>query len=481
MRSNSANSGAASEDPSRPRVVSEADLRAAMALRIGSDRAAIWFGDDVRLRVEADTLRVVVPSAFFREWIQAHFLQDLTDSAAALAGRALKVAIQVASERDEGAGDVVVRPEAPQIKPVQGQRPEAGDATRRPGALPRRAARRLEEFVAGAGNQLAHSAAVEMAQSLGAAFNPLVIHGGIGLGKSHLLEGLATAITARRPGWSIAHMTAEAFTNRFLEAMRSGTLAAFRARMRNSDALLIDDIQFLAAKRATQLEFLHTFNALAAANRPIAVTAESHPAAIARLAPELATRFASGMVVKIDPPDLATRCAIVRAKSRARGIELPDDVVEFVASQVRSSVRELEGALQSLLATATLMGARIDIALARQTLREIIRTTRQALALDDVDRAVARHFQVEPADLKSPSRRRDIALARALAMFLARKHLNATYQRIGAHFGGRDHATVIAAEKAVRARLAENPPIAIGGVEESLADVVAALERALGV
>jgi chromosomal replication initiator protein len=319
-----------------------------------------------------------------------------------------------------------------------------------------------------------------MTQSLGASFNPLVVHGGVGLGKTHLLEGVGHALRARRPGLRLAHVTAEAFTNGFLDALRNGTLPSFRSRYRGADALVVDDAHFIAAKRATQEEFLHTFNALAAAGAPIVLATDQHPRLVARLTDELATRFLGGMVVKLDAPDLATRRAILQAKAAVRGVDVPEAVVGYIAEHLRASVRELEGALHSLIAHAVLTGKRLDLNLARVALRDTIRHTAAAVALRDVERAVCQLFQVDPEALRSESRARAVTFPRMLAMYLSRKHTGAAYSEIGRFFGGRNHSTVISAEKKVAAWLKDEqqrPPLA--GFD-TIADVLASLERSLG-
>jgi chromosomal replication initiator protein len=356
----------------------------------------------------------------------------------------------------------------PQAPPPERPRPQG-----RPG-------RRLEDFVVGPGNRLAHAAAVEAARGAGATFNPLVIHGGVGLGKSHLLEGIAAALRAGNPGRKVVQTTAEAFTNGFLDAMRHGTLAAFRARHRQADALILDDVHFLAAKRATQDEFLHTFDALVAAGATVVLACDQHPRLIHKLSDEIVTRLLGGMVVKLEGPDLATRRAILKAKAASRGVDVPEAVVAYVAEHLRASVRELEGALNSLVAHALLAGKRLDLNLARIALRDTIRHTAQAVALRDVERAACEVFGIDAEMLKSPSRARAVAYPRMVAMYLARKHTGAAYSEIGRYFGGRNHSTVIAADKKVAGWLrdAQRAPMLAGF--ESVADLLAALERALG-
>lgn len=332
----------------------------------------------------------------------------------------------------------------------------------------------------GPSNRMAHAAALDVVQNPGVSFNPLVVHGGVGLGKTHLLEGIVAGLRIRHPGRNIIHTTAEAFTNAFLEAMRTGSLATFRARFRKADVLVVDDVHFLAAKRATQDEFLHTFNALVARGGLIVMASDQHPRRVPKLSDELATRFLAGMVVKVEAPDPATRKAILRAKAIARGVDVPDAVLGFVAEHLRSSVRELEGALNSLIAHALLAGKKLDLTLARTALRDTIRHTAQAVGLKDVERAVCELFQVDSDALKADGRGRAVSHPRMLAMFLARKHTGAAYSEIGRFFGGRNHSTVIAAEKKVKGWLADEQRSNLLAGFESVSDMLAALERSLG-
>ena len=482
----------------------EARLREVLAERIGGPRFGLWFGEGVNLGIDADTdaLEVGVPNAFFREWIQSHFAGNLVEAAEAVMGRSLRLTFRIADEAEPHVGHVIEPtppdphrgpkvnipwkpgpltpvqpiPQAPSLPPSDRPRFQA-QATP---AQPSRPPRRLDDFVTGPCNRLAHAAAMEMVQSLGGSFNPLLVHGGVGLGKTHLLEGVAHAIRTRRPGLRLLHVTGEAFTNSFLEALRAGTLPSFRSRFRSAQALVVDDVHFLAAKRSTQDEFLHTFNALVADGVPMVLSADQHPRLIAKLPDELSTRFLGGMVVKLEGPDPATRRAILAAKAAARGIDVPEAVLAYIAEHLRASVRELEGALHSLIAHAVLTGKRLDLNLARTALRDTIRHTASAVALRDVERAVCSLFQVEAEALKSDSRARAVTFPRMLAMYLARKHTGAAYSEIGRFFGGRNHSTVISAEKKVIGWLAdEQLRPALAGFE-TVADVLASLERALG-
>jgi chromosomal replication initiator protein len=467
----------------------ESTLRAAMAERLGEGRFGLWFGEGVRLGVADDTLEVGVPNAFFREWIQGHFATNLIEAAEAVTGRTLRLTFQVADEAEPRVGNLIEPRPAEERRKAGGTVPlnPAPEAPAPPQPWERerprnqaRPPRRLDDFVTGPCNRLSYAAAVEMVQTAGASFNPLVIHAGVGLGKTHLLEGIGHGLRSRHPGMKVIQGTAEAFTNGFLDAMRSGHLGSFRSRYRKADALIVDDVHFLAAKRATQDEFLHTFNALIAEGVPIVVAADQHPRRIARLTDELATRFLGGMVVKLDAPAADTRAKILKAKAAARGVDVPDAVIAYIAEHLRASVRELEGALHSLIAHAVLTGKRLDLALAKTALRDTIRHTAAAVGLRDVERAVCQLFEIEPETLKSDSRARALSYPRMMAMYLARKHTGAAYSEIGRHFGGRNHSTVISAEKKVLGWLRDEERSALLAGFETVGDILAALERTLG-
>lgn len=474
----------------------EPALRAAVAERVGESRFGLWFGDEVRLGVEGDCLTVGVPNRFFRDWIRGKYAGDLSAVGEQIAGRRLDLAFEVADELEPGVGEVAPGP-PDRSKPDDRRRgpsvplptsspaaPVDQPAPRPPVDHPRsrraRAPRRLDQFVPGPGSRLALAACIEMAESPGSAFNPLVIHGGIGLGKTHLLEGLAETIARRHPGMRVIHQTAEAFTNSFLEAMRAGTLNGFRSRYRSAELLILDDVHFLTSKRATQDEFQHTFDALIAAGAAVVLASDQHPRLIPKLSDELATRLLGGMVVKLDAPDPTTRRAILKAKAAARGVELPEAVASYIAEHLRTSVRELEGALHSVLAHATLTGKRLDLNLAKSALRDTIRHTAQAVALRDIEKAVASLFDLPPDALKSDGRSRAVTHPRMMAMYLARKHTGAAYSEIGRYFGGRNHSTVISAEKKVRAWLQDEQRQSLLAGFETMGEILSAVEQALG-
>ncbi|AMV35791.1 chromosomal replication initiator protein DnaA [Planctomyces sp. SH-PL62] len=480
----------------------EGALREAVAERVGETRFGLWFGEGVRLGVvgegQGDSVEVVAPNAYFRDRIKSGFAASVADAVRQVVGRSLPVSYSVQDEA-EPRHDVEAVPERPTTGddrrtkvtvPVPGgPRPSASPVERPSTDLPHRFAappgssrvlRSLDDFVVGPATQLGCAAAREMVRSGGRSFNPLFIHGGVGLGKTHMLEGIAQGMRQAHPGLNVVHVTAEAFTNGFLEAMRTSSLSSFRSRYRGVNVLVIDDVHFLASKRATQEEFLHTFNALIERGVPIVLSSDQHPRRIAKLTDELATRFLGGMVVKLDAPDLETRKAIVRAKAKAKGVEVPSAVVDFIAEHVKTSVRELEGALQSVLAHASLSNRPVGMVVAKTALRETIRNTSQSVALRDVEKSICLFFQVEADDLKSGSRVRTLAYPRMLAMYLARKHAGASYSEIGRYFGGRNHSTVMSAEKKVVGWLKDDARSPLLPGFDSVVEILADLESKLG-
>ena len=349
------------------------------------------------------------------------------------------------------------------------------------GEVPVKAARRLDNFVVGTCNRMAYTPAAEIVKTRGAAFNPLVVHGGVGLGKTHLLDGVAHAVRSQTGGGRLIHVTAEAFTNAFLEAIRTNQLASFRSRFRNAAALVVDDVQFLAAKRATQNEFLHMFDTLMADDVPVVLSCDQHPRRINRLTDELASRFMAGMVVRLETPEPELRRLILRTKAAARGVAISDGVIEMLAEHLRVSVRELEGALNSLIAHSVLTGRRIDAELARQVLRENVRHTAQQVGLKDVERAVCDVFSLNVELLHARHGGQSISIPRSLALYLARRHTKASYTEIARHFGLKNHSSVIAAEKRIREEM-ESPETSrrLTGFA-NMGDMVAAVQANLGV
>ncbi|HVS37240.1 MAG TPA: DnaA/Hda family protein, partial [Gemmataceae bacterium] len=336
--------------------------------------------------------------------------------------------------------------------------------------------------------------ALSVVEAPGDGPNPLVLHGPVGVGKTHLLEGVYAGLRRAHADWRVLYITTEDFTNRFVQAMRLGKLAAFRKHFRECDALLVDDLHFLVGKKATQEEFLHTFDALLADGRQMVLTCDCHPRLADDFTAELTDRLLGGAVWGMAPPDAEVRLVVLRAKAAApspyprshgggegsvSGDAPPDEVLRFLASQLRGNVRELEGALHSVRHYARVAGRPITIALAREALAELLRHAVRMVRVEDVERAVRAVLRLEAGALQSNGRAWALSHPRMIAVFLARKHTAASYAEIGGWFGGRNHSTAVAAEKKVRQWLAGDAELALGERRVRVREVVERVEREL--
>jgi chromosomal replication initiator protein len=351
-----------------------------------------------------------------------------------------------------------------------------------PLAAPARRGRRwhkLSEFVVGACNRVAHAAALSVVEAPGESANPLVLHGPVGTGKTHLLEGIYAGIRRAHPDWKVTYITSEDFTNRFVQAMRLDKLGAFRKQFRECDVLLVDDLHFLATKKATQEEFLHTFDVLLADGRQLVLTCDCHPRLADDFSAELVDRLLGGAVWPLTPPDATTRLDVLRSKASSDGRRIPDEVLRFLAEQLRGNVRELEGALQSIRHYAVVTGRAIDVPLVREALADLLRHAVRVVHLEDVDGALCAVLRLEPGTLQGKGRSWAVSHPRMVAMFLARKHTAASYSAIGEHFGGRNHSTVVAGEKKVRQWLQANAELALGERRVRVRELVERVERDL--
>ncbi len=453
-----------------------AALAQALCRRIGEPRYNLWFAGKTKLTWDDDHLAVGVPNLFLQDWLQKTFGNDVRAVAAEVFGAAVPVRFVIDSELFQAARQREAAVPAAPAHPAA--KPQAA-ATQAKKARPRRW-RSLEEFIVGACNRVAHAAAVGLVESPQDVPCPLVLHGPVGTGKTHLLEGIYAGLSRGEPGWRVTFVTAEEFTNRFVQAMHLGKLGAFRKQFRDGDALLVDDVHFLVRKQATQEEFLHTLDVLTAEGRPVAVTCDCHPRLAEALLPELIDRLCGGAVWGLTTPDRATRGTILRAKAARLG-GMPEPVLAFLADHLHGNVRELEGAVHSVLHLARVTGRPPDVAVAREALTDVLRHSVRLLRLPDVERAVCTVLAIGGDVLHSRKRAWLYSHPRMLLMYLARKHTAATYSEIGKHLGGRSHSTVVAGEKKVRQWLADNAALALGGKRPvPVRDLLERIERALG-
>jgi chromosomal replication initiator protein len=460
-------------------------LANAIAQRVGTQRFQVWFNNSTKLDLRQDGLEIAVPNDFISEFISKRFRAPIQDAAHEVLGCSLDVRFSVMPQLFEpGAGnaaagnsEVAVIAPAPEPAPVS-LRPAPTETN----GIPRSRVRHdIDTFVVGPSNQLAYNTALYVTQFPGAQYNPLFFHGGCGLGKTHLLQGLCRRFQQLHPAKRWSYITGEEFTNEFLTAMRANKLDHFRRKMRDLDLLAIDDVHFLGGKKATQEEFLHTFNAIEALGRQVVMASDAHPKQIEEFGESLINRFVSGMVVRIDPPNYLTRCEILRTVAARSGLMLPEEVTSWIARRVTQNVRELEGAVTRMTANAHLSGRDPDVAMARDALGDLDRHHVAPVKPDSIIQAVCEYFGVEGHDLMSNRRQRTISLARSLAMFLVRKTAKLSFPEIGHKMGKRNHSTVISACRRIERAVSRNEPLvwtsSVGERHEEAAELLQRLEE----
>ena len=390
-------------------------------------------------------LRLLAPNRYVLDEVRRAHLGHIQRHAAGLEP-ALRVELDVGSAPSDvptaGMSDALT--DEAEVTPVR-RNGSAGNSTVLNGSL------RFDNFIEGASNRLARAAAMMVADQCGGQYNPLLIYGGVGLGKTHLLHALGNAVLAADPNRRVVYKAAERFVNEMVGALaaggrdngRFGSFERFRSAYRDADVLMMDDIQFLAGKDRSQEEFVHIFNALLDGRRQVVMTCDRYPKDIRGLEDRLKSRFGWGLTVAVEPPDLETRVAIVLSKAREAGQPIPEDVAFLIGRRIHSNVRELEGALRLVLAFANFARAPVSLDLAREALKDILRAQDRMITVDTIQKAVAEHYRIRTADLVSASRRRSVTRPRQVAMALAKELTRASLPEIGAAFGGRDHTTVL--------------------------------------
>ncbi len=419
--------------------------------RLSPENFETWLAPIVWGGCDGHRLRLRIPNKFYAEWIRTHYLDILLGLVRNKSGIG---DVDVSWEVDERLAEQMRR-EEPRVResapPPAMRSPEPPRLAMAANLNPRY---RFDNFVVGPSNQLAHAASVAAASSPGARYNPLFIYGGVGLGKTHLVNAIGHRVLEDRPNARILYVSAERFTNEFIAALQNHKMDEFRENYRaQCDVLLMDDIQFLAGRDQTMEEFFHTFNALYHSDRQIVVSSDVYPQQMKGMEERLISRFQWGMVADIQAPELDTRVAIVKKKAEQERIDLPDEVAHFLAETVQSNVRELEGTLLRLAVKAELLKRPIDLAFAREALRGTNPPRESLTTVDDIQRAVCEYFNIRMSDLKSHRRHRSVAQPRMIAMYLCRQRLNTSYTELGDRFGGKDHTTVMSAVRKIESRI----------------------------
>jgi chromosomal replication initiator protein len=473
---------------------------AAIREAVGDQHFQHWFRDRSRFSVSGETLHIYVPNPFISNWLLKRFRSQFNKAAANLLGPAgrfelsVDESLQTPVSSPRKTSTVAERPVAP-LAPIDGSA-DAAAARVTPSQLAasvngvqslavrpanRRRFRRFAGMMSGECNDLALMAARQVAEFPGERFNPLYVHGPTGVGKTHLLEAIYSEVKATHSNLNVMYLTSESFTNYFTQALASKTVPSFRQRFRNVDVLLVDNIEFLDNKRATQEEFLHTVVQVLEHGGQLVITGDRHPRLLSKHREELTTRFMSGLVCRIESPSEETRRRIAASLALPIRESFTQEALNYVAIKCRKNVREIQGALNCLHGHFKLGGKRITVSRAREILGDMERECRRLVRISDVEKVICDAFGVNTTDLRSKSRRKAVSCPRALAMYVARKLTKSAYREIGMYFGGRDHSTVVAAEKRVQLWIDNDSPISLPTScrGRTVADVIHELEERL--
>jgi chromosomal replication initiator protein len=399
-----------------------------------------WLRDTYLVDVDDQRFRIAVPNGFAKDWLETRYRSLISQTLARVVGYSVQVEFIVAGTGDPQAQAATVAAQPVRVEPTRVGAPDGPSG----GATYLNQRYTFLNFIVGSANRLAHAASLSVAERPGHAYNPLFLYGGVGLGKTHLMHAIGNAVVAKFPRKRVAYATSEKFTNEFITSIQQGKIDDFRARYRRIDLLLIDDIQFIADKERTQEEFFHTFNAIHEDGKQIVLSSDRPPKAILTLEERLRSRFEWGLIADLTAPDLETRIAILRAKAEEQGTPITSDVMEFIARKVVSNIRELEGALNRIVAYASMGAMSISIELAQAVLSNVLyNPKKRQVTPERIAKAVSDYYGVGMDQLQGQKREKSIVVPRQIAMYLMREETDVSLLRIGAELGGRDHSTVL--------------------------------------
>ena len=422
---------------------------------LSADTYNLWFAPLRACSVDGAAIVLEVANDFCEVWLKDNYMGLLQDVVGQAAGRQLPIKFKV-GVASLAPAQPVAAPMPEKAKVPEGAL-EKGVANHEISFNPKNT---FETFVVGNNNNFAYAAAQAVAQSPGKSYNPLFLYGGVGLGKTHLLHAIGQYVASHRKGARVAYVSSEKFTNEYIDGIQNNLLVRFRKKYRQTDVLLIDDIQFLAGKERIQEEFFHTFNALHEAHKQIVLTCDRPASEIQNLEQRLVSRFEWGLVTDLQPPDVEMRLAILNKKAQLMGVQLPDEILNFLANRIRTNIRRLEGALIRVASYAALTGKKLTVEVVEGLLREILHEEgRYSISIETIQKKVAEHFDIRLADMTSKRRPENIAFPRQIAMFLSRQMTESSLSTIGEAFGGRDHGTVLHACRLVKDRMEIDPNV----------------------
>lgn len=458
-----------------PDTTIESQISQYIKKRLGDKKYTLWFDKVTKLSIKENTLLLTVANEFIADWIRKYYHKIISEIANSLIGSPVEIVYEVDEDilrsQDNKMHKIPKRianriTQDTKIQEIQMPNNASlytckGEVRAYHSTLQKKFRNSLETFVVGPSNRLAYNAIISVFENVRSPFNPLFIYGGCGLGKTHLLQGLCNAFAEKRPEVRWCYLSGEEFTNQFISAVKNNKIEEFRKRYRNVDVLVIDDVHFLANKRATQEEFLHTYNAISAEGKQIVLSSDTHPRNIKQFSSPLIDRCISGMVVEITPPDITMRKEIIRQRSAILGVDLHENIIDFIASSLTKNIRELEGAILKLYAYSALCKDPINIAIVEQIIREYTTGRQPENIPSTICKKVAEYFKVNLKDIHTKKRTKHIATARAVAIYLIRKHTNYSFPEIARLIGNKNHSTAIHAYQKVRKQLEQNSIIGI--------------------
>jgi chromosomal replication initiator protein len=420
---------------------------------LSADTYNLWFAPLRANSLDEDCLALEVANDFCEVWLKDNYLSLLQEVLSHCAAKQMQVKFKVVATGGSLSAPANSNPHNKNKSQDIPAEKTSADFSFNPKNT-------FDSFVVGNNNNFAHAAALAVAQAPGKSYNPLFLYGGVGLGKTHLLHAIGQHVTGSRKGARVMYVSSEKFTNEYIDAIQNNQLVRFRKKFRQAEVLLIDDIQFLAGKERIQEEFFHTFNALHEAHKQIVLTCDRPASEIQNLEQRLVSRFEWGLVTDLQPPDIETRLAILRKKAKSMGVELPEDIINFLAHRIRANIRRLEGALIRVASFATLTGKKLSVEVVEGLLREVLHEEgRFSINIEVIQKRVAEHFDIRLADMTSKRRPENIAFPRQIAMFLSRQMTESSLNTIGEAFGGRDHGTVLHACRLVKDRMEVDPSV----------------------
>ncbi len=412
--------------------------------QVGRHSFSTWFKPTSLLSDGGETLSIRVPNLLFVEWLPKHYSVVLAEAMREVGRPDAKLVFVPDAAAGAARGGAPARIEAPERAEASASHVTVTNNEPEPlragSLIPRYT---FDTFIVGPSNQFAHAACRAVAETPSRSYNPLFIHGGVGLGKTHLMHAIGHYVVQHHPGLVLTYISSERFMNEMINAVRFDRILDFRSRYRSVDVLLVDDIQFVSGKEGTQNEFFHTFNALHDAQKQIVISSDRPPHEIPALEERLRSRFEWGLIADIQSPDLETKVAILKKKAEGEALQLPDHVAMYMATRIKSNIRELEGSLIRLIAYASLTGKQLTIELAQDVLRNVIDHDEKAVTIEQIQKFVADYYQMKPAEIRARNNSKSVAMPRQIAMYLCKALTHASLPEIGRSFGGKHHSTVI--------------------------------------